>query len=157
MPLLTDGESHDITIDVVSADPDHTINSNWIISANLQIITGASSEPTTGTMLSYNVDPFAQYTDSLSPVQGGVEITTQATRKLRIESEVMCGDGSSKRVVWSQDLSFSATQWFLGDALIQVWHCSSSPRCRTHTAHHSILRGLLRRHLAPACRLTTDL
>lgn len=133
VPLLTDGQPHGITINVVSADPDHTINSNWIISANLQVITGASSEPTTGTMLSYNVDPFAQYTDSLSPVEGGVEITTQATRKLRIESEVMRGDGSSKRVVWSQDLSFSTTQWFLGDALVQrIAQTSSGTSMSTH-------------------------
>jgi len=49
-----------------------------------------------------------------------VEITTKATRKLRIESEVVSGSGSMKRVVWSQDLLFSNTQWYLNDTLVQV-------------------------------------
>jgi len=109
VPLLTDGKPHDITIDVASAEPDHAINSNWIISANLQVVTGSSSEPTTEEMVSRSVEPFAQTADSLSAVDGGVEVTTKATRKLRIESEVISGNGSKKRVVWSWQDLFSPT------------------------------------------------
>lgn len=58
----------------------------------------------------------------MSAVEGGVEIATEAVRKLRIESEVVCGNGSTNRVVWSQDLAFSTNQWFLNDALAVVWH-----------------------------------
>lgn len=107
-------------MDVASAEPDHAFNSNWIVSANLQVVTGSSLEPTTGKITSYSVEPFAQTTDSISPVEGGVEITTKATRKLRIESEVISGGGSKKQVVWSQDLAFSNTQWYLNDTLVQV-------------------------------------
>ena len=107
-------------MDVVSAEPDHAINPNWVVSANLQVVTGPSSEPTTGKITSYSVEPFAQSTDTLSAVDGGVEITTKASRKLRIESEIISGGGSKKRVVWSQDLSFSNTQWYLNNTLVQV-------------------------------------
>jgi hypothetical protein len=107
-------------VDVASAESDHAINSNWIVSANLQIVTGPSSEPTTGEITSYSVEPFAQFTNTLSTVEGGAEIATKATRKLRIESEVISGNGSKKQVVWSQDLAFSNTQWYLNDTLIQV-------------------------------------
>lgn len=120
VPLLTDGKPHDITIDVASAEPDHAINSNWIISANLQVVTGSSSEPTTGEIVSRSVEPFAQTTDSLLAIDGGVEITTKAIRKLRIESEIISGNGLKKRVVWSQDLVFSNTQWYSNDALVEV-------------------------------------
>jgi len=106
-------------MDVASAEPDHAINSNWIVSANLQIVTGSSSKPTTGKVISYDVEPFAQSNDVLSTVEGGVEITTKVSRKIRIESEVVSGDGSKKRVVWSQDLSFSNTQWYLNNTLAQ--------------------------------------
>ena len=126
MPLLTDEKPHNITIDVASADLDHTINSNRIISANLQVVTGSSSEPTSGKITAYSVEPFAQSTDSLSAVEGGVEVNIKTTRKLRIESEVISGGGSKKQVVWSQDLTFSATQRFLNDTLTQVSDSSTS-------------------------------
>jgi hypothetical protein len=48
-----------------------------------------------------------------------VGIATKATRKLRIESEVISGSGSKKRV-WSQDLAFSNTQWYRNDTLVQL-------------------------------------
>ena len=107
-------------MDIASAEPDHMINSNWIISANLQVITGPSTRPTTGKITSYSAEPFVRSTDALSTVEGGVEIITKATRRLRIESEVISGSGSKKRVVWSQDLAFSNTQWYLNDTLVQV-------------------------------------
>lgn len=107
-------------MDVASAEPDHAVNTNWIVSGNLQVVTGSSSNPTTGKITSYSAEPFTQSTSSLSAIEGGVEITTKASRKLRIESEVISGSGSKNRVVWSQDLGFSNTQWYLNDTLVQV-------------------------------------
>ena len=107
-------------MDVVSAEPDHAVNSNWIVSANLQVVIGSSSKPTAGKITSYSVEPFAQSADTLSAVEGGVEITTKVSRKLTIESEVISGGGSKKRVIWSQDLAFSNTQWYLNGTLVQV-------------------------------------
>ncbi|KAF9792431.1 peptide N-acetyl-beta-D-glucosaminyl asparaginase amidase A-domain-containing protein [Thelephora terrestris] len=133
VPLLTDGKPHNVTIDVASADPDHAINSNWILSANLQVVTGSSPEPTTGNITSYDVEPFARATSTLSSVEGDVEITTEATRKLRIESQVVSGNGSRSQVVWSQDLTFSTTQWFLNDTLVErVAQTSSGTSISTH-------------------------
>ncbi|KAF9653138.1 hypothetical protein BDM02DRAFT_3153349 [Thelephora ganbajun] len=107
IPLLTDGKPHNITIDVASAEPDHATNSNWIVSANLQVVTRSPSEPTTGNIASYGVESFAQTTTSLS--EGSVEITTRGTRKLRIESEVICGDGSKRQVLVTQTSSGANT------------------------------------------------
>ena len=109
-------------MDLTSADPDHATNSDWIASGNLQIVTGPSSEPTTGKITSYSGEPFVQSTSSLFVKEGGVVITTKAATKLRVESEVICGGGSKKQVVWLQDLAFSTTQRFSKDALIQVLH-----------------------------------
>jgi hypothetical protein len=85
-------------MDLVSADPDHATNSNWIVSGNLQVVTVSSPEPTAGKITSYSVEPFVQSTDSLFDEGGGVEIKTKATRKLRIESEVICGGGSGNEL-----------------------------------------------------------
>lgn len=37
VPILADGDVHSVTIDVSSAESNHTINSNWIVSGNIQV------------------------------------------------------------------------------------------------------------------------
>ena len=48
VPILTDGQPHNITIDVVSAEQNHTINGSWNLSGNLQVVLDPSGLPTTG-------------------------------------------------------------------------------------------------------------
>lgn len=37
VPLLADGGPHNVSLDVVSAEANHTINDNWFVSGNIQV------------------------------------------------------------------------------------------------------------------------
>lgn len=137
MPLLADGSSHNISLDVASAEADHTINGNWFVSANLQVITDKSDQPTTGKITAYNVEPYAHSTTTGSIDNGEVNFTVSATRKVHIEADILSGSGKKSHVVWSQDLSFSNNQQYLANTLIQVlWFINS----------HSMLTLVQERH-----------
>lgn len=130
IPLFADGKTHTITLDVASEETDHTINGNWYLSGNIQVIQDSSSKPTTGSILSYNAPLFASSTTSavLSPPKNGseaVNITVEATHKVSITSKVVTGSGKTTIVNWSQDLSYSNFAAYLDDANTQV--CSSLP------------------------------
>ena len=56
---MTDGQPHNISLDVVSAEDDHTINQNWFVSGLLQVVTDPSGKPTTGKITKYDAQPFA--------------------------------------------------------------------------------------------------
>lgn len=121
VPTLTDGKPHRITLDVSSAEDDHTILQNWFVSGVLQVITDPSQKRTTGQIKSYIADPFAQSSASVSTgANGDVNFTITATRKIHIESEFLSGSGKSTRVVWAQDLQYSNLQNYLKNGSIQV-------------------------------------
>lgn len=121
VPILTDGQPHTFSMDVVSAEADHTINQNWFLSGNLQIVTDSSSRPTTGKITKYIASPFAVTSTTGSVgANGDVNVTVSATRNIHIESEFTSGSGKTTRVVWSQSLQYSNTQNFLDNANIQV-------------------------------------
>ncbi|OCH93367.1 hypothetical protein OBBRIDRAFT_885512 [Obba rivulosa] len=119
VPLLTDGEPHNISIDVVSAETNHSINANWYVSGNLHVTTDTSSKPTTGKLTVYDVEPFAKTT--ITGVQSGldVNVTVTATRSIHIEADIVSGSGAHTHVVWSQQLQFSNTQYWLDNATFQ--------------------------------------
>lgn len=120
LPLLTDGNPHNFTIDVVSAEANHTINQNWYVSGLLQVVTDVSDKPTTGKIISHTVEPFARATIVGGVSDGDVDFTVKATRQIRVESQIISGSGKSTHVVWSQDLEFSNTQSYQGNATYQV-------------------------------------
>lgn len=128
VPVLTDGKSHNISIDVVSAEANHTINSNWYVSGSLQVVTDSSSEPTTGKITVYNAQPYAQTstTGSLG-ANGDLNVTVSATRSIQIESEFTSGSGVYTYVSWSQNLEYSNTQYYLNNYMINV-SLSAKPR-----------------------------
>src|SRR5882762_8838603 len=105
VPVLTDGKSHTISLDVVSAEKNHTINDNWYVSGNLQVVTDISSEPTTGSITKYTADPYAvsSVTGNVGK-DGDVNVTVKAMRRIHIESIIKSGSGKSTKVVWSQYL-----------------------------------------------------
>ena len=121
VPVLADGNPHNISIDVVSAEDGHTINQNWFVSGNLQVVTDPSSKPTTGKITKYDVSPFA-VTNTTGSVgsNGDVNVTVSATRNILIEAEIVSGSGKATHVVWSQNLTYSNTQQFLDNTAIQV-------------------------------------
>ncbi|KAF8990702.1 hypothetical protein BDZ89DRAFT_1086977 [Hymenopellis radicata] len=113
VPLLTDGNPHTFTLDVVSAETDHTIDQNWFVSGLLQVITDSSSAPTTGNITVYDVAPFAETSVSGTVSNSGadVNITVNATRNIHIEVT---------HVVWTQNLTFSNVQSYRDDAVVQL-------------------------------------
>ena len=123
-PLLTDGQSHNFTIDVVSAEADHQINSNWYVSGSLQVITDSSSKPTTGKITQYQASPFAVTSNTGDAKGGEVDVTVTATRKIHIESDIISGSGKKTHAIWTQDLSYSNIQTYKNNASVQVRSCS---------------------------------
>ena len=121
VPILTDGKPHAISLDVASAENNHTINHNWFLSAALQVFTDTSSSPTTGKMTRYSVEPFSQTTTVGSVGENGdVNVTVSATRQVRIESTIISGSGMVNNVVWVQSLEYNNVQNYLSNTTIQV-------------------------------------
>lgn len=121
VPLLTDGRAHTFTIDVVSAEQNHTTLQNWFVSGNLQVFTDPSGEPTTGQMLHIDSKPFAETkTEHDLASNGDLTFTVTASRSVHIESEIVSGSGKTSRVAWTQTYEYSSSQQWLNDSLIQV-------------------------------------
>lgn len=120
VPILTDGNPHNISLDVVSAEDDHTINQNWFVSGNLQVVLDPSNKPTTGKITVLNAPPFA-VTNTTGVVGGNdVNFTVSATRNIHIEADIVSGSGKKTHVVWSQSLKFSNTQDYINNSNVQV-------------------------------------
>ncbi|KAI0709482.1 peptide N-acetyl-beta-D-glucosaminyl asparaginase amidase A-domain-containing protein [Earliella scabrosa] len=127
VPILTDGQPHTISLDVVSAEDNHAINQNWFVSGNLQVVTDPSGRPTTGKITRYNAEPFAETaTTGVVGDNGDVNVTVAATRRIHIESVITSGSGKTTHVVWSQNLQYSNTQNFLDDTFVQIVNQSAT-------------------------------
>ncbi|KAF5346319.1 hypothetical protein D9758_011533 [Tetrapyrgos nigripes] len=87
IPALVDGEAHEYTIDVISAEQDHTILQNWFVSGLLQVVTDPSGAPTTGNITSLSADPFPVTTSTAQTRRNGsdVIINVSATRTIHVE------------------------------------------------------------------------
>lgn len=121
VPLLTDGKAHSFTIDVVSAESNHTILQNWFVSGNLQVFTDPSGRPTTGEMLEIDNQPFAETrTEGTVESNGDVTFSVKATRRIRIKSQITSGSGDTSNVTWTQDMRYVNSQQWLNNFLIQV-------------------------------------
>ena len=123
VPVLTDGQPHNISIDVVSAETDHAILSNWFVSGLIQVIVGESLEPTTGNITVFEAPDFAtSHISGSVGSNGDVNVTVTATRSIHIEADIVSGNGKSNHVVWKQNLQYSNLQNFLANTTIQVIH-----------------------------------
>ena len=121
VPILTDGKTHAISLDVVSAENNHTINQNWFLSAVLQVFIDESSNPTTGEITQYSAELFSKTTTVGSVGENGdLNVTVSATRRLHIESTIISGSGIVNKVVWDQNLVYKNEQSYLSNANIQV-------------------------------------
>ncbi|KAL0581739.1 hypothetical protein V5O48_000321 [Marasmius crinis-equi] len=133
VPLLTDGQPHTFTIDVASAEDDHTTLQNWFVSGVLQVFVDSSSTRTTGNITSYSAEPFAESSASASVQGNNVTITVAASRQIHIEADVISGSGVSTHVVWSQDLQYKNVQSYLNRAAIQnILQTASGTVSSTH-------------------------
>ena len=127
MPVLTDGNPHNISLDVVSAEDDHTINQNWFVSGLLQVVTDPSGKPTTGKITKYDAPLFAETsTTGTVGANGDVNVTVSASRSIHIEAEVTSGSGETTHVVWTQNLQYSNTQNYLDNTFVQLVNQSAT-------------------------------
>ncbi|KAG1753494.1 peptide N-acetyl-beta-D-glucosaminyl asparaginase amidase A-domain-containing protein [Suillus lakei] len=109
-PVFADGLPHNVTLDVASAEANHTLNQNWYVSGLLQ---------TTGSITTYDVQPYA-ITETTGSVSGAdVNITVKAQRSLKIESTIISGSGTTNNVVFQQSLDFTNTQYYLNNSNTQ--------------------------------------
>ncbi|KAI9435802.1 peptide N-acetyl-beta-D-glucosaminyl asparaginase amidase A-domain-containing protein [Lactarius indigo] len=113
IPILTDGEPHNITLDVASAEPDHQINQNWFLSGLLHVKFDSSTKPTTGKITRYEASDFATSNVSLSASDLNMSISLNASRSVHIEAEIIAGSGARTEVVFSQNLEFRNVQNYL--------------------------------------------
>ncbi|KAG9318485.1 peptide N-acetyl-beta-D-glucosaminyl asparaginase amidase A-domain-containing protein [Chiua virens] len=118
-PTFSDGLPHNVTLDVASAEANHTLNQNWYVSGLLQVVTDPSGKQTTGRITSYDVQPYAVTETSASIGGTDVNITVNAQHSVHIEAVVISGSGQENYVTFDQDLSYTNTQYYLNNTLTQ--------------------------------------
>ncbi|KAG8217519.1 peptide N-acetyl-beta-D-glucosaminyl asparaginase amidase A-domain-containing protein [Butyriboletus roseoflavus] len=139
-PTFADGLPHNVTLDVASAEANHTLNQNWYVSGLLQVVTDPSGRPTTGGITCYDVQPYAVTETSASIGGTDVNITVRAQRSLYIEAVVISGSGQENHVVFQQDLNFINTQYYLDNATTQnVAQVSSGSVSSLHNGVSSVV------------------
>ncbi|KAG0707751.1 peptide N-acetyl-beta-D-glucosaminyl asparaginase amidase A-domain-containing protein [Suillus ampliporus] len=132
-PVFADGLPHNVTLDVASAEANHTLNQNWYVSGLMQVVTDPSGKPTTGKITTYDVQPYA-ITETTASIGGtDVNITVKAQRSLKIESTIVSGSGTTNNVVFQQNLDYANTQYYLDNTYTQnVAQTSSGSVTSTH-------------------------
>ncbi|KIK57830.1 hypothetical protein GYMLUDRAFT_46042 [Collybiopsis luxurians FD-317 M1] len=135
VPLLADDQSHNFTLDVVSAEANHSINGNWFVSGLLQVVLDSSSKPTTGRMTVHSANDFADTSITGSVVNfGHFNTTVTATRDIHIEADIFSGSGERTHVVWTQNLHFSNVQTYQNKGLFATLQQESTG---TSTSTHN--------------------
>ncbi|PLW09210.1 hypothetical protein PCASD_18318 [Puccinia coronata f. sp. avenae] len=117
LPLLTDSAPHNFTLAVEGQGENGSINSKWFLSGNIAITLDASGKRTTGEILSYRTDPYIQITGGVCG--SSICTTTDANRKLYIESSILTGSNQRKKVSFKQDLVYQNRQIFALDGSSQ--------------------------------------
>ncbi|KAH9003645.1 peptide N-acetyl-beta-D-glucosaminyl asparaginase amidase A-domain-containing protein, partial [Lactarius hatsudake] len=134
IPILTNGQPHNITLDVASAEPDHQINENWYLSGLLQVNLDSSSLPTTGNITLYQADDYALSTASGSN-DSDINVIVNASRSIHIEAEIIAGSGEQIKVVFTQNLEYGNVQNYQNDVPAfpqQIFQISSGETLSIH-------------------------
>ncbi|KAH9177897.1 peptide N-acetyl-beta-D-glucosaminyl asparaginase amidase A-domain-containing protein [Lactarius sanguifluus] len=141
IPILTNGQSHNITLDVASAESDHQINQNWYLSGLLQVNLDSSTSPTTGNITLYKADHYALSTASGSN-DSDIHITVNASRSIHIEAEIIAGSGAQTKVVFTQNLEYENVQNYLQNEPPafpqQVFQIASGETVSTHNGERAM-------------------
>ncbi|EKM55501.1 uncharacterized protein PHACADRAFT_256164, partial [Phanerochaete carnosa HHB-10118-sp] len=141
VPILSDGKPHNITLDVVSAEANHTINQNWYVTANLQVVLDPSDKATTGAMTVHSAPLYASTTTTGKvDAVGDVDFTVRASHNIHIESDVVTGSGMRTHVVWSQTLSYENTQTYRQNASVQtLYQIAQGTMSSTHNGAQTLI------------------
>ncbi|KAH9047740.1 peptide N-acetyl-beta-D-glucosaminyl asparaginase amidase A-domain-containing protein [Lactarius hengduanensis] len=131
IPILTNGQPHNITLDVASAEPDHQINQTWYLSGLLQVNLDSSTSPTTGNITLYQADDYAVSTATGSN-DGDINIIVNASRSVHIEAEIIAGSGEQTKVVFTQNLEYGNVNTFPKLRPSYVFQIASGKTLSTH-------------------------
>ncbi|KAH9020248.1 peptide N-acetyl-beta-D-glucosaminyl asparaginase amidase A-domain-containing protein [Lactarius hengduanensis] len=138
IPILANGQPHNITLDVASAEPDHQINPNWYLSGLLQVNLDSSTLPTTGNITLYQADDYALSTASGSN-GSDINIIVNASRSIHIEAQIIAGSGGRTEVVFTQNLEYGNVQTYPQKPLPQeVFQIASGETLSTHNGETAL-------------------
>jgi hypothetical protein len=108
LPLLSDGAPHTFSLNVIGMGANRSINSDWILSGNIQLWLDVSTRPTTGRITRYEapsfVDPVVNGLVTGKAPRTNVSVTTMVKRQLHVAAEITTGSGVRTYVEWAQDL-----------------------------------------------------
>jgi hypothetical protein len=79
-----------------------------------------SGKQTQGNITRYEVSPYAAYTHHLSTYSTTYNFTSNAFHSLVIEADLITGSGTTKHVVWKQDMRFVNFQCYWDNAAANV-------------------------------------
>ncbi|KAH9015483.1 peptide N-acetyl-beta-D-glucosaminyl asparaginase amidase A-domain-containing protein [Lactarius hengduanensis] len=131
IPILANGQPHNITLDVASAEPDHQINKNWYLSGLLQVNLDSSTSPTTGNITLYQADDYAVST-ATGFNDSDITIIVNASRSIHIEAEIIAGSGKKTKVVFTQNLEYGNVNHFPNLRPPYVLQIASGKTLSTH-------------------------
>ncbi|KAH9015491.1 peptide N-acetyl-beta-D-glucosaminyl asparaginase amidase A-domain-containing protein [Lactarius pseudohatsudake] len=131
IPILANGQPHNITLDVASAEPDHQINNTWYLSGLLQVNLDSSTSPTTGNITLYQASDYAVSTATGSN-DGDINIIVNASRSIHIEAEIIGGSGEKTKVVFTQNLEYGNVNTFPKLLPSHVFQIASGKTLSTH-------------------------
>lgn len=120
--LLSNSTSHNITVRVQGQGlTAPSINSNWFVSGSVHVSLGSGR--TTGKLVKYDVGALnLKTTGGASSGNETVWTKVTASRKIHVESSLTTG-GRTRRVVFSQDLSYSNDARYADEGWVQVHRC----------------------------------
>ncbi|KAH9019710.1 peptide N-acetyl-beta-D-glucosaminyl asparaginase amidase A-domain-containing protein [Lactarius hengduanensis] len=131
IPILTNGQPHNITLDVASAEPDHQINNTWYLSGLLQVNLDSSTSPTTGNITLYQASDYAVST-ATGFNDSDITIIVNASRSIHIEAEIIAGSGEKTKVVFTQNLEYGNVNTFPKLRPSNVFQIASGKTLSTH-------------------------
>ncbi|KAF8581084.1 hypothetical protein K439DRAFT_257490 [Ramaria rubella] len=112
VPGLCDGRSHNFTLSVVGMGTNFSINQNWIVSGNLQLVLDDSQEATKGEIIIHDAPAFVipSVVGTVAGPAPNVSVTSTTKRTIYIEGRLETGSGKISTVVWHQQLNFTNTE-----------------------------------------------
>lgn len=108
VPILADGQPHNVSLAVVSAEKNGTIDASWFVSGNIQATLDLSGKPTTGRIVHYEADelPYASLRSYYRMTGNSTFediVESKRPRSLKIEAVVKTGsDSQARRIRWHQ-------------------------------------------------------
>jgi hypothetical protein len=114
-----------ISLTVKGSDPEHHVLDNWFVSGSLQIFLARTEQWTTGKMVEYSVEPFAETTISTeaSDDKEAARAYVTARRHVHIESRLTI-DGRETSAIFNQAHLFKNLQHYLQGGTYEVRRCA---------------------------------